>query len=66
MERLVCNQLIKYVANRVDPLQFAYRAKRGVQDATLTLFNLIASHPETSGTNFRVLFMDFSSAFNSV
>ena len=49
MERLVCNQLIKPVANRSDPLQFAYRAKRGVQDATLTLFNIIASHLETSG-----------------
>ena len=43
MEKRVCNQLIKSVANHMDPLQFAYRAKRGVQDATLTLFNLIAS-----------------------
>ena len=62
-ERLV---LIKSVANRMDPLQFAYRTKRGVQDATLTLFNLIASHLETSGTTVRVLVMDFSSAFNTI
>ena len=41
MERLVvCNQLIRSVTNRMDPLQFAYRAKRGVQDAKLALFNL--------------------------
>ena len=66
MERLVCNQLIKSVANHMDPLQFAYRAKRGVEDATLTLFNLIASHLDTSGTTVRVLFMDFSSAFNTI
>ena len=66
MERLVCNQLIKYVANHMDPLQFAYRAKRGVEDATLTLFNLIASHLDTSGTTVRVLLMDFSSPFNTI
>ena len=66
MERLVCNQLIKSVANHMDPLQFAYRAKRGVEDATLTLLNLIASHLDTSGTTVRVLFMDFSSAFNTI
>ena len=29
-KRLVCNQLSKSVANHMDPLQFAYRAKRGV------------------------------------
>ena len=33
---------------------------------TLTLFNLIASHLDTSGTTVRVLFMDFSSAFNTI
>ena len=66
MERLVCNQLIKSVANHMDPLQFTYRAKRGVEDATLTLFNLIASHLDTSRTTVRVLFMDFSSAFNTI
>ena len=42
-----------------------FRAKRRVQDATLTLFNLIASHLETSGT-VRVLVMDFSSAFDTI
>ena len=66
VERLVCNQLIKSVANHMDPLQFAYRAKRGVEDAILTLFNLIASQLDTSGTAARVLFMDFSSAINTI
>ena len=66
VERLVCNQLIKSVANHMDPLQFAYRAKRGVEDAILTLFNLIASQLDTSGTAVRVLFMDFSSTINTI
>ena len=66
MERLVCNQLIKAVANRTDPLKIAYTAKTRVQDATLTLFNLIASHRDTSGTTVSVLYIDFSSAFNTI
>ena len=41
MERFVSNQLITSVADRMDSLQFAYSAKRGVEDVTLTLFNLI-------------------------
>ena len=39
MERLVCNQLTTSLSNRLDPLQFAYKAKRGVEDATLHLMN---------------------------
>ena len=66
MDRLVCNQLIKSVTNHMDPQQFVYKTKRGVEDATLPLFNLIASHLDTSGTTVRVLFMDFSSAFNTM
>ena len=50
----------------MDRLQFAYKAKRGVEDATLTLFNLISSHLDSPGTTVRVLFMDFSSAFNTI
>ena len=29
MERIVCKQLVASVADRMDPLQFAYRAKKG-------------------------------------
>ena len=50
----------------LDPLQFAYRAGRGVEDATLTLLNLIYKHIEGSKTHARVLFVDFSSAFNTI
>ena len=28
-ERIVCNQLIVFVADRMDPLQFDYRARKG-------------------------------------
>ena len=66
MERLVCNKLTTSVASRMDPLQFAYKAKRGVEDATLTLINSIFEHLDKPSTFVRVLMMDFSSAFNTL
>ena len=50
MERIVCNQLVAYVADSMDPVQFAYKARRGVEDACLILVNLIASHLDKSGS----------------
>ena len=66
MERIVCNKLSSSVADRLDPLQFAYKAKRGVEDATLTLTNKALAHLDKPGTFVRVLMMDFSSAFNTL
>ena len=66
MERIVCDKLTTSVADRLDPLQFAYKAKRGVEDATLTLTNCALSHLDKPGTFVRVLMMDFSSAFNTL
>ena len=39
---------------------------RRVEDATLTLFDLISNHLDSPGTTVRVLCMDFSSAFNTI
>ena len=37
MERIVvCNQLVASVADRMDPLQLAYKARRGGEDACLS------------------------------
>ena len=66
MEKLLCSQLTTSVANRMDPLQFAYKAKRGVEDATLTLLDSVLRHLDSSGTFVRCLMMDFSSAFNTL
>ena len=63
MGRRACSQLITSVADRMDPLQFAYRAGGHVEDATLSLFNLISDHLDTSGTTVRVLFTDFFISF---
>ena len=58
----MCNQLVASVADRMDPLQFAYKARRGVEDACLVLVNLIASHLDKSGSYVLVMFKDFSLA----
>ena len=34
------------VVDQLDPFQFAYKASRGVEDASLTLLNLITQHLE--------------------
>jgi hypothetical protein len=40
----MCKQLNATVADRIDLLQFAYRARRGVEDASVTLLDLIPCH----------------------
>lgn len=51
----------------MDTVQFAYRAKRDVEDATETLLNQVYKHLETpSSSCVRIPFADFSSAFNTV
>ena len=66
MERVVCSQLTAAVADYMDPMQFAYRAKRGADDAVIVLLNHLVRHLDNAGTFARVLFMDFSSAFNTL
>jgi hypothetical protein len=51
----VCNQLTAAVADRMDPLQFAYRVRRGMEDASVTLLDLITRHLDKTGTLTRVL-----------
>lgn len=66
MERVVGSHLSGAVTGRLDPLQFAYKAKRGVEDATLTLLDTVTRQLDSLHTHTRILFMDFSSAFNMV
>lgn len=65
-ERLVKTFLTTAVQEKLDPMQFAYRSSRGVEDATITLLYLVHKHLENSKTHARLLFADFSSAFNTI
>ena len=51
---------------QLDPLQFAYKAKRGVDDECITLIDLVSKHLQNSKAYCRILMIDFSSAFNSI
>ncbi len=50
----------------LDPLQFAYRANRSVDDAVNMGLHYILQHLDKPGTYARILFVDFSSAFNTI
>ena len=66
LEKLVKKEVLKQVKGLLDPLQFAYQAGRGVEDATLFLINVLVKHLEAPKTHARLLFVDFSSAFNTI
>ena len=65
-ERLVLRQLKSQTNSLLDPGQFAYRANRSVDDAVALGLHSIHSHLENSGTYARILFNDYSSAFNTI
>ena len=65
MERLVKHYIIIHTA--MDQLQFAYRANRSTQDALLCLTTTITDFIDKKASNYaRCLFLDFSSAFNTI
>ena len=64
-EKVVSKHLKFDVVDQLDPFQFAYKASRGVEDASLTLLNLITQHLEKAKSYVRILFVDFSSVFNT-
>ena len=49
-----------------DPFQFAYRSGRSVEDAILLLLNNLYEHLDKPKCIVRTLFLDFSSAFNTI
>ena len=65
-ERIILNRLVSDVGHLLDPYQFAYRARRGVEDAKLCILNSVYKHLELPGSYVRILFADFSSAFNTI
>ncbi|XP_036072145.1 von Willebrand factor A domain-containing protein 5A [Oryzias melastigma] len=50
----------------LDSHQFAYRANRSTEDAITTTLLTALSHLEQSGSYARLLFVDLSSAFNTI
>ena len=56
----------EYLPSTFDPFQFAYKANRSTDDAISTALHTALSHMEHPGTSVRMLFVDYSSAFNTI
>ena len=65
-EHVVLSKLETLVKDYLDPLQFAYRKNRSTDDAVLYSLENIYSHLEKTGSTVRIMFFDFSSAFNTI
>ncbi|KAK3549702.1 hypothetical protein QTP86_007167 [Hemibagrus guttatus] len=65
-ERLVLSYLKDITDPLLDPLQFTYRANRSVDDAVNMALHFILQHLDSTGSYARILFVDFSSAFNTI
>ncbi|KAI2645814.1 Ribonuclease inhibitor [Labeo rohita] len=66
LEKLVLAYLKDITGPLLDSLQFAYRANRSVNDAVNMGLHFILQHLDKPGTYVRILFVDFSSGFNTI
>ena len=65
MERLIKHYVISHTP--LDNHQFAYRSNRSTQDAILCLTTTVTTFIDKLASNYaRCLFLDFSSAFNTI
>ncbi len=65
-ERLVMQKIKNSLPNTLDPLQFACRPNRSTDDAISSTLHLALTHLENKDSYVRMLFIDFSSAFNTI
>ncbi len=65
-ERLVLAYLKDITGPLLDPLNFAYKANSYVDDAVNMGLHFILQHLDKSGTYVKILFLDCSSAFNTI
>ena len=65
-ERLVMAHINSILPDTVDPLQFAYHPNRSTDDTISIALLTALSHLHKGNTYVRMLFVDFSSAFNTI
>ena len=66
LEKCVLSRIKNQTSHVTDPLQFAYKHNRGTNDAIITLLDHVYFHLEKPLSYARILYADFSSAFNTV
>lgn len=65
-ERILLNYIRDVIPAGLDSLQFAYRKNRSTEDAVSLALHTAMTHLQHPNTYVRMLFVDFSSAFNTV
>ena len=66
IEKIIKDEVLALVEGKLDLLQFAYQPGKGVDDAKLFILDTLFKHLETPKSHARLLFADFSSAFNKM
>ncbi|CDQ57170.1 unnamed protein product [Oncorhynchus mykiss] len=65
-ERLVMTHINTIIPETLDPLQVAYCTNRSTDDAITIALHTSLSHLDKRNTYLRMLFIDYSSAFNTI
>ncbi len=66
-ERLLKKHICSSIPATLDPLQFAYRPNRSTDDAISQVLHSFLTHIDSKNGNYvRLLFIDYSSAFNTI
>ena len=65
-ENIVLHHLLDLTKGMQDPFQFVYKPNRSIEYAILTLLHNTFLHTNTPKSYVRILFADFSSAFNTI
>ena len=65
-ERLVLAHVKSTIPQTLDQFQFAFRENRSTEDAIATALHFTITHLDTANTCVRMLFIDYSSAFNTI
>ena len=66
LDRLFLAHLNRQTSTFQDQLQFTYRCGVGVEDSVIHLLQQTHSHLDKAGSTERIVFFDFSSAFNTI
>ena len=65
-ERLVAKRVKAFLPRSLDQHQYAYRENRSTEDAIVTALHSTLTHLDKKETYVRLLFIDYSSAFNTI
>ena len=66
LERILLKHLLPEIEDNLYPYQLSYRKNKHTEDATLLYNNLIVEHLENRNAYVRSVFIEFSSAFNTL